>query len=91
MLVSVFGNCAWKLFFSSGREILETEFRGGVSVVMTTRMATDGEAAGAEGDASGRLLLSRGEVESEIHSIGDSNPDNPVLSELKNATKTNDF
>ena len=74
------------LFFSSGREILETEFRGGVSVVMTTRMATDGEAAGAEGDASGRLLLSRGEVESEIHSIGDSNPDNPVLSELKNAT-----
>lgn len=74
------------LFFSSGREILETEFRGGVSVVMTTRNAETGEAAGTEGDSEGRLLLSRKSVEEQIHKIGTENSDNPILAQLSSAT-----
>ena len=74
------------LFFSSGREILETEFRGGVSVVMTTRMAQAGEDAGSAGSVSGRLLLSRKSVEQAVHEIGIDNPDNSILSQLKGAT-----
>ncbi len=74
------------LFFSLGADVLETEFRGGVSVKMTTRAATDGEQAGSERDLVGRLLLSRSDVEDRIHAIGDENPDDPTLAQLSNAT-----
>ncbi len=74
------------LFFQRGADVLETEFRGGVSVVMTTRDAGEGEAAGSEGEAAGRLLVSRGEIQEEIEAIGRENQDDPVLAELANAT-----
>ena len=43
------------LFFSRGADVLETEFRGGVSVKMTTRAAEAGENAGTDRDLDGRL------------------------------------
>ena len=74
------------LFFSRGADVLETEFRGGVSVKMTTRAAEAGENAGEDRDIDGRLLLSRSEVENRVHKIGDDNPDDAVLAQLANAT-----
>ncbi|MBC23255.1 MAG: protein translocase subunit SecD [Phycisphaerae bacterium] len=69
------------LFFSRGRDILETEFRGGVSLTMMTRDAEPGEVAGPDG----HLMISRGLVEERIRQIGRDNPDDPILSELANA------
>ena len=61
------------LFFSTGRDMLETEFRGGVSLTMTTRQ---------EGDA--RRILSRADVESRIQAMGKDSSD-AVLAELAGA------
>ena len=74
------------LFFSRGADVLETEFRGGVSVKMTTRAAQDGEVSGTNRDIAGRLLLTRGEVENRVHQIGDAHPEDAALSQLSNAT-----
>ena len=74
------------LFFARGADVLETEFRGGVSVKMTTRAAEAGENSGTDRDLAGRLLLTRGEVEDRVHKIGDDNPDDAVLAQLSNAT-----
>ncbi|MCE9618916.1 MAG: protein translocase subunit SecD [Planctomycetes bacterium] len=65
-----------------GSDIFETEFRGGVSITMTTRLAKPGEAA----DKSGHLLLSRAEVEHRIQEVGKKNADNAILSEFAAAT-----
>jgi SecD/SecF fusion protein len=71
------------LVASRGGDMLETEFRGGVSLGLTTRPATAGEAADA---ASGRLVLSRPEVERRVRAIGDAAGEgNPILWELRNA------
>ena len=79
--VSVAAVGLW-LFFSTGTDILETEFRGGVSLTMSTRDAQDGEAAG-EG---GRLLLSLGEVRERLQAVGEAAPEGSAVSELRNAT-----
>ena len=65
-----------------GADIFETEFRGGVSITMTTRTAKAGEQA----DGAGHLLLSRAEVEKRVQEIGEQNPEDPILSELRAAT-----
>ncbi len=65
-----------------GSDIFETEFRGGVSINMTTRMAKQGEAA----SATGHLLLSRGDVEKRVQDIGEQNPNDPILRELTAST-----
>ena len=70
------------LVLSQGRDMLDTEFRGGVSVTMSTRLATGGEPAQ---DGSGRLLLPRAEVEREVRAIGEANAANPILAPLRSA------
>ena len=64
-----------------GGDIFETEFRGGVSMTMTTRQAKNGEDA----DATGRLLLSRVDVENKIRAFGVSKASDPILSQLESA------
>jgi SecD/SecF fusion protein len=56
------------LVFTRGKEMLDTEFRGGLALTMQTRLAQPNEPA----DAQGRLLLSRPDIEREIHEIGDA-------------------
>ncbi len=68
------------LTWGAGRELLETEFRGGVTMTLMTRKATTREAA----SPSGRLYLQREEVEQRIHKLGDDSTD-PVIRELRNA------
>ena len=68
------------LAIGAGRELLETEFRGGVTMTMVTRKAVAGEPA----SPSGRLLLKREEVERRVHEIG-AKSSLPVLAELRSA------
>ena len=70
------------LFFSTGSDILETEFRGGVSMTMSTRQAQDGELAAADGN----LLLPLQEVRERLQAIGAAAPPDSPVSELRNAT-----
>ncbi|MBL9140410.1 MAG: SecD/SecF family protein translocase subunit, partial [Phycisphaerae bacterium] len=65
-----------------GSDIFETEFRGGTSMTMTTRMANPGEPAGPDG----RLLMERPKVEETLRAVGNSNLSNPTLAEFRNAT-----
>ncbi len=69
------------LCWSAGRSMLETEFRGGVTMTLMTRKATTGERA----SAGGRLLLNREDVEKRVREIGEKS-DNPVIEELRVAT-----
>ena len=63
------------ILVSTGRDMLETEFRGGVSLTMSTR---------AEGD--GRLLLPRAEVERRLQEIGERTADaDSPLAQLRSA------
>jgi SecD/SecF fusion protein len=72
------------LVFSLGSRILDTEFRGGVSLTMQTRPARSGEPA--DQSAEKRLLLSRPEVERQIHALGEAaGPDQPAVRELRSA------
>ncbi|MSR18384.1 MAG: protein translocase subunit SecD [Phycisphaerales bacterium] len=64
-----------------GRELLETEFRGGVTMTMSTRMARTGEPTGSNGG----LLLSRPAVESRVRTIGEKAAPGSVASELRSA------
>ena len=73
------------LFFGRGADVLETEFRGGVSVVMTTRAAESGEATGVEREAEGRLIVPRGEIEDAVRELATGASD-PIVAELANAT-----
>ncbi|MEC9158489.1 MAG: protein translocase subunit SecD [Planctomycetota bacterium] len=70
------------LFFSSGKDILETEFRGGVSLTMSTRAAAPGETAAPDGN----LLLPLSEVRERLRAVGDAAPADSPVSELRNAT-----
>jgi SecD/SecF fusion protein len=64
-----------------GEDIFETEFRGGTTMTMSTRPARDGEPA-----LGGRMLLSRATVEERVRAVGSANAEDPVVSELRNAT-----
>ncbi|MSQ90986.1 MAG: protein translocase subunit SecD [Phycisphaerales bacterium] len=68
------------LCWSAGREMLETEFRGGVTMTLMTRKALPGEPT----SANGRLLLAREAVEAKLHATGDAATD-PILRELRSA------
>ncbi|MDZ4755342.1 MAG: protein translocase subunit SecD [Phycisphaerae bacterium] len=69
------------LVVSRGRDIFETEFRGGVAMTLTTRMATADEPRSVEG----RLLLKRAEVEERVRAVGASAAEDPILHEIRNA------
>ncbi len=73
--------CLWGIWHR-GADIFETEFRGGVSITLTTRMARNGEPA----DAQGHLLLSRADVEHRVQEVGKLNPEDPILREFEAAT-----
>lgn len=66
---------------SRGEDIFETEFRGGTSMTMTTRMAAPGEPA-----VNGRLLIARAQIEERLRKVGLDNATDSVLGELRNAT-----
>jgi SecD/SecF fusion protein len=66
---------------SRGNDIFETEFRGGTTMTMSTRAARDGEPA-----VDGRMALPRATVEERVRAVGLANAQDPVLSELRNAT-----
>ena len=68
------------LVVSVGREILETEFRGGVTMTLMTRKAAPGEPT----SASGRLLVARETIESTLHTLGEAST-NPTIRELRSA------
>ena len=70
------------LFFSTGKDILETEFRGGVSLTMSTRQAADGETAGADGN----LLLPLQEIRDRLRAVGEAAPADSPVAELRSAT-----
>ncbi len=69
------------MVLARGGDIFETEFRGGVSMNMSTRQAKSGEQA----DASGRLLLSRVDVENKIRAQGVALASDPILAQLQDA------
>jgi SecD/SecF fusion protein len=70
------------LVFSRGKDIFETEFRGGVAMTLDTRLAASGEKA----DKEGNLLLPRVAVEERVRSIGTkAGQADPILYELRNA------
>lgn len=71
------------LVASQGADMLDTEFRGGVSLTMTTRLAKPGELADA---ANGRLLVSRAEIERDVQALGEASRDQPILAQLRAAT-----
>lgn len=68
------------LCLSAGREMLETEFRGGVTMTLTTRKGTTGEDLAP----NGRVFLGRQSVEEKIHAIGEASSD-PIVRELRTA------
>jgi SecD/SecF fusion protein len=68
--------------FTSGREMLDTEFRGGMTMTLVTRRAAGGEAAGPDG----RLALARSEVEQRIRAIGEAAGASAAVAELRNAS-----
>jgi SecD/SecF fusion protein len=82
-LAAVLAVVSLGLVASRGGDMLETEFRGGVSMGLTTRMATAGEPSDPE---SGRLMLVRPEVERRVRALGEAaGAGNPILWELRNA------
>ncbi|MDA1007771.1 MAG: protein translocase subunit SecD [Planctomycetota bacterium] len=70
------------LVASVGSDMLETEFRGGLSMRLTTRDAVAGEAAGS----NGRLLIAREEVERRVRELGSSVSDVRGVRELASAS-----
>ena len=76
----VFGIVCVAALVSRGEDILETEFRGGTSMTMSTRPAREGEAA-----AAGRIMLERSAVEERLRAAGAASASDPILSELRNA------
>ncbi len=76
---------ALAMFFTRGAEMYDTEFRGGIAMTMQTRMADVG--GGEPADSTGRLQLSRPQVEERIRSIGEeAGPAQPALHQLRNAS-----
>ena len=85
---ALYGGCiavslvAVVLVVGRGRDIFETEFRGGVQMTLDTRKANAGEKA----DAAGNLLLNRAAVEERVRAIGTKAGEaEPILFELRNA------
>jgi SecD/SecF fusion protein len=73
-IVAVIGS--WALVFSRGEEMLDTEFRGGLS--MTMRTAPQG--ADVDDAATGpRVMLERADVERRLRAIGAAAPDGSPL------------
>ena len=71
------------LVFSLGSRLLDTEFRGGMSMTLQTRDAAGDEPA----DSENNLLLKRQDVERRIHAIGENAGEaRPALWELRNAS-----
>jgi SecD/SecF fusion protein len=71
------------LVATRGGGMLDTEFRGGMTMTMETRLAV-GDEPRASND---RLLLSRPDVERRVHALGDAaGPDKPAIHELRNAS-----
>ena len=70
------------LFFGRGNDMLETEFRGGVSLTMSTRMAADGEPATADGS----LAMQLADVRARLKEVGDAAPEGSPVRELSSAT-----
>ncbi len=65
-----------------GRDIFETEFRGGVALTLSTRPAASGEEATPEGT----LVLLRQDVEDRVRKIGEkAGTADPILYELRTA------
>lgn len=54
------------LVWSRGGEMLDMEFKGGISMTMQTRLANTGE----EADPDGRLVMTRPDVEQRIRNLG---------------------
>jgi SecD/SecF fusion protein len=76
------GLFAVSLVFSRGKDIFETEFRGGVAMTLDTRKATAGEKA----DEEGNLILNRVAVEERVREIGmKAGAADPILHELRSA------
>jgi SecD/SecF fusion protein len=70
------------LFFGRGNDMLETEFRGGVSLTMSTRQANEGEPA----TSNGALALTLDEVRRRLQEVADAAPEGSPVSQLRNAT-----
>ncbi|HHN78436.1 MAG TPA: hypothetical protein ENK11_07175 [Phycisphaerales bacterium] len=71
-----------------GREMLDTEFRGGTQVEFQLRAATPDEIAtgiGVNDDDPPRLTLTRADVELRVHKIAEGLPENDPLRPLRNA------
>ncbi len=71
------------LALGQGADMFDTEFRGGVSLTMTTREARSGEAADP---VNHRLLVSRALIEKDVRALGEANRDDAVLAQLRAAT-----
>ena len=71
------------LVFSVGSRLLDTEFRGGMSMTLQARAARGDEPR----DREGNLLLKRPNVERRVHALGErAGEGNPALWELRNAS-----
>jgi preprotein translocase subunit SecD len=64
--------------FARGNDIFETEFRGGVSMTLSTRMASQGEPQ----TDNRRLALSRVEVEKQVRAVGAAAGDNTIVAPM---------
>ncbi|RLS66679.1 MAG: protein translocase subunit SecD [Planctomycetota bacterium] len=72
---------ALALFFARGNDIFETEFRGGVSMTLSTRPARSGEPS----TSAGRIGFTRLAMEERVRQIGARAGDDIVVAQLKNA------
>jgi SecD/SecF fusion protein len=77
---AIVGVVCLALTWAAGRELLETEFRGGVTMTLMTRKASAGEST----SPTGRLYLAREAVEERVHRLGEESTD-PVVRELRSA------
>jgi len=69
------------VLLARGNDIFETEFRGGVSMTLSTRAATAGEAQAVDG----KLGLSRQAVEDRVREIGKQAGDDAIVAQLATA------
>ena len=67
--------------YARGNDIFETEFRGGVQMSLTTRLAKSGETSAEDG----RLGFTRAEFEERVRALGAKNSDDLVVSQLASA------
>ena len=70
------------LFFGRGSDMLETEFRGGVSLTMSTRQANEGEPS----TNNGALAMRLDDVRARLAEMAAAAPAGSPVKELANAT-----